>query len=87
MIELASEAPIADAIERAGHVPLPPYPAAAISEDDRARYQTMFAEHAGAIAAPTAGLHFTPRLVEALRERGHQLARVTLHVGRARSAP
>jgi S-adenosylmethionine:tRNA ribosyltransferase-isomerase len=72
-----------DAIERLGAAPLPPYIAArrGANEKDRADYQTMFAAEPGAVAAPTAGLHFTPALVDRLAKRGVSLHRVTLHVG------
>ena len=72
-----------EAIERIGMAPLPPYIAArrAPAEKDRFDYQTMFAAREGAVAAPTAGLHFTPRLIERLAARGVALHRVTLHVG------
>jgi len=72
-----------EAIERLGSAPLPPYIAArrAPEERDRADYQTMFAAQPGAVAAPTAGLHFTPSLVERISARGVRLFRVTLHVG------
>jgi len=72
-----------EAIDRLGEPPLPPYIAARrpTRESDRADYQTMFAAREGAVAAPTAGLHFTPRLVDALAGRGASLHRVTLHVG------
>jgi S-adenosylmethionine:tRNA ribosyltransferase-isomerase len=72
-----------EAIERLGSPPLPPYIAArrAPEERDRADYQTMFAAEDGAVAAPTAGLHFTPALVERIKARGASLHRVTLHVG------
>jgi S-adenosylmethionine:tRNA ribosyltransferase-isomerase len=71
------------ALEERGSMPLPPYIAARRDTDarDHDDYQTMFAAHDGAVAAPTAGLHFTPALVEALRARGIALHRVTLHVG------
>ena len=71
------------ALDERGTMPLPPYIAARRETDarDRDDYQTMFAAYEGAVAAPTAGLHFTPALVEALRERGVTLHRVTLHVG------
>ena len=76
-------------IEEIGSVPLPPYIEAARRErgdvvrtdDDKARYQTVFARHPGAVAAPTAGLHFTQALISALQNQGHEIARVTLHVG------
>lgn len=66
-----------------GHVPLPPYLERDDDEDDRERYQTVYAdpERAGAAAAPTAGLHFDEELLAALKERGVELVRVTLHVG------
>ncbi|HEV2099886.1 MAG TPA: tRNA preQ1(34) S-adenosylmethionine ribosyltransferase-isomerase QueA [Stellaceae bacterium] len=71
------------ALARHGAMPLPPYIKRARGGDprDRADYQTMFAHAEGAVAAPTAGLHFTPDLVEALSRRGIGLARLTLHVG------
>lgn len=86
-LELAADEPIERVLERIGHVPLPPYVRRPDTPEDRARYQTVFAARAGAIAAPTAGLHFTPRLVEELESRGHRFARVTLHVGLGTFAP
>jgi S-adenosylmethionine:tRNA ribosyltransferase-isomerase len=69
-------------LERHGQVPLPPYlRKGRATAPDRERYQTVFARHAGAVAAPTAGLHFTPRLFERLEERGIRHSFVTLHVG------
>ncbi len=68
-------------LEEAGEVPLPPYIHHPPGPEDRERYQTMFARERGAVAAPTAGLHFTPALVGAIRERGVGLAFITLHVG------
>ena len=62
-------------------MPLPPYIKRADRQQDRTDYQTLFARHPGAIAAPTAGLHFDQPLVEALEERGVAIARITLHVG------
>jgi S-adenosylmethionine:tRNA ribosyltransferase-isomerase len=72
-----------DAIFALGHMPLPPYIAARRAEDDRdaSDYQTLFADKSGAVAAPTAGLHFTPGLVEAVRAAGATLEKVTLLVG------
>ncbi|MBX3654047.1 MAG: tRNA preQ1(34) S-adenosylmethionine ribosyltransferase-isomerase QueA [Ramlibacter sp.] len=64
-----------------GHVPLPPYITHADSAEDERRYQTVFARHPGAVAAPTAALHFDEALLAALAERGVQRASVTLHVG------
>jgi S-adenosylmethionine:tRNA ribosyltransferase-isomerase len=69
------------AIEAAGEVPLPPYIARAANAEDAENYQTMFAREIGASAAPTASLHFTPALVEALRAKNVQFATTTLHVG------
>jgi S-adenosylmethionine:tRNA ribosyltransferase-isomerase len=79
------------ALERVGHLPLPPYirreKDVADREEDRERYQTVYsrplgsAEERGSSAAPTAGLHFTPEILEELRERGVEIARLTLHVG------
>ena len=74
---------VAAGLERYGVMPLPPYikrPAAG-SAEDRDSYQTFFAERDGAVAAPTASLHFTPELVEAIRARGVEIVTVTLHVG------
>jgi S-adenosylmethionine:tRNA ribosyltransferase-isomerase len=68
-------------LERHGHVPLPPYIAHADGEDDVRRYQTVFADRPGAVAAPTAALHFDEALLAALAARGVRTARVTLHVG------
>ena len=71
------------ALAERGDMPLPPYIASrrAVDEKDRTDYQTMFAREEGSVAAPTAGLHFTETLTAALRERGVDLQRVTLHVG------
>src|SRR5262249_36976285 len=72
-----------EAIEASGAMPLPPYIATrrAPDEQDRADYQTMFAHQEGSVAAPTAGLHFTPALIDQLDARGVALHEVTLHVG------
>ncbi|MBL9024758.1 MAG: tRNA preQ1(34) S-adenosylmethionine ribosyltransferase-isomerase QueA [Myxococcales bacterium] len=72
--------PVAEAIDRAGHVPLPPYIRRQDEPEDRSRYQTVYARERGAVAAPTAGLHLSERLIGALRERGIVMASVTLHV-------
>ena len=82
-------APVPDfhaALSRIGHMPLPPYihrnqSAQPDSEEDRARYQTVYSHPPGSAAAPTAGLHFTPEVLAALRARGVQIATLTLHVG------
>lgn len=68
-------------LERFGTMPLPPYMQRPAGEADRERYNTVFAEHPGSVAAPTASLHFTPALLRALEGRGIRSARVTLHVG------
>jgi S-adenosylmethionine:tRNA ribosyltransferase-isomerase len=69
------------ALERTGHVPLPPYIGRSDRADDRERYQTVYARERGSVAAPTAGLHFTPEILEHMRARGIETAEVTLHVG------
>jgi S-adenosylmethionine:tRNA ribosyltransferase-isomerase len=69
------------AVERIGHVPLPPYIARQDTPADRERYQTVFARERGSVAAPTAGLHFTPEILDRIRARGIETAEVTLHVG------
>lgn len=69
------------ALERYGHVPLPPYIEREDDADDRERYQTVFARRTGSVAAPTAGLHFTPALLATLADRGVRVAAITLHVG------
>src|SRR6185503_15974761 len=68
-------------LERFGHIPLPPYIERTDTPGDPVAYQTMFASQAGAVAAPTAGLHFTPRVCEALVQRGIEILKITLHVG------
>lgn len=77
----AGGASVVDAIDKLGHIPLPPYIRRPDTEDDRVRYQTIFARHVGSIAAPTAGLHFDEALVSALDHAGIRRATVTLHVG------
>lgn len=66
---------------RVGHVPLPPYIHRLDTPEDRERYQTVFAENRGSVAAPTAGLHFTPQVIQECEAAGAEFARVTLHVG------
>jgi S-adenosylmethionine:tRNA ribosyltransferase-isomerase len=70
-----------EVLEKIGHVPLPPYISREDSADDRERYQTVYARERGSVAAPTAGLHFTPEILANLREHGIETAEVTLHVG------
>ncbi len=80
-LAFASETPVLELLDRYGHVPLPPYIARADNRADREDYQTLYAQHPGAVAAPTAGLHFDAALLDALRSKGVQTAFVTLHVG------
>jgi S-adenosylmethionine:tRNA ribosyltransferase-isomerase len=81
LVDTSTFASLDDALERHGHVPLPPY----IARDDEApdveRYQTVYAREAGSVAAPTAGLHFTPELLATLEGKGVRRAEVLLHVG------
>ena len=68
-------------LDRLGHVPLPPYISRPDSAPDRERYQTIYAQQRGSVAAPTAGLHFTPEILDRIRQRGVEIVEVTLHVG------
>ncbi len=70
-----------EVVERLGHVPLPPYISREDRQGDRERYQTVYARERGSVAAPTAGLHFTPEILSRLQQRGIETAEVTLHVG------
>lgn len=81
VVHLTSIQPIADAIEKHGHIPLPPYIDRADSESDADRYQTVYANQPGSVAAPTAGLHFTPELLAQIESRGTRITKVALHVG------
>ena len=89
LLHFHGEEPVEVLLARAGRMPLPPYIASrrATDEDDRADYQTMFAKREGAVAAPTAALHFTPRLLEALGARGVGCETLTLHVGAGTCLP
>jgi S-adenosylmethionine:tRNA ribosyltransferase-isomerase len=75
------EGDIYEALDKIGHVPLPPYIHRPDSPADRERYQTVFARETGSVAAPTAGLHFTPDVLAACHQAGAEIAYVTLHVG------
>jgi S-adenosylmethionine:tRNA ribosyltransferase-isomerase len=86
-IELAAEGGVRAAIGAAGKVPLPPYVRREPDARDAERYQTVFAAREGSVAAPTAGLHFSDRLLAALGKAGHRIAKVTLHVGPGTFAP
>jgi len=68
-------------VEKIGHIPLPPYIARVDSSGDRERYQTVYAQERGSVAAPTAGLHFTSEILGRIKDRGIETAEVTLHVG------
>ncbi len=74
-------------LDRIGHIPLPPYIHREDESADRDRYQTVFSRERGSVAAPTAGLHFTPQMLEQIAARGVEIARVTLHVGLGTFAP
>lgn len=77
----SSELPVGEAIERFGHVPLPPYVQRRDEAADAERYQTVFARERGSVAAPTAGLHFTPELLASMDTKGVRRAELVLHVG------
>jgi S-adenosylmethionine:tRNA ribosyltransferase-isomerase len=81
VVRLHTAEPLVDAIERYGHVPLPPYIERADEPADADRYQTVYAREQGSVAAPTAGLHFTDELLRELAARGVRRADVVLHVG------
>src|SRR5207244_12490456 len=68
-------------LDKYGEVPLPPYIRRAPRAEDRDRYQTVYAQHDGSVAAPTAGLHFTPEMLRRLGERGVAIAELDLHIG------
>ena len=80
-IRFGGDADLYAGFEKIGHVPLPPYIKRPDEAADRERYQTVFARERGSVAAPTAGLHFTPEILEACRAAGAEIAYVTLHVG------
>ncbi|HET8705241.1 MAG TPA: tRNA preQ1(34) S-adenosylmethionine ribosyltransferase-isomerase QueA, partial [Pseudomonadales bacterium] len=81
LFHLQFQTPVLASLESHGHIPLPPYLERDDEPEDRERYQTVFASVPGAVAAPTAGLHFDEALLEELKAKGVQLANVTLHVG------
>lgn len=80
-IEFLDPRPVFEILEAVGHIPLPPYMDRADGESDKERYQTVYAEHEGAVAAPTAGLHFDQPLLDRLQQKGVELGFATLHVG------
>jgi S-adenosylmethionine:tRNA ribosyltransferase-isomerase len=75
------------ALDRIGHIPLPPYIHRGDEQDDRERYQTVYSRERGSVAAPTAGLHFSSEVLDAISARGVEISRVTLHVGLGTFAP
>src|ERR1700733_8685970 len=81
VIRFASKSGFHETLGRLGHIPLPPYIKREDEPADRERYQTVYARQGSAVAAPTAGLHFTPRILGLLRDRGIEIAEVTLDVG------
>lgn len=81
LVRLETSLAVPEALERYGRMPLPPYLERDDEPLDRERYQTVYARVPGSVAAPTAGLHFTPELLEAVRERGVEVVRLLLHVG------
>jgi S-adenosylmethionine:tRNA ribosyltransferase-isomerase len=93
LLRFSSREPFEKVLEELGQTPLPPYikrpvgSLAATSEDDRDRYQTIYARSRGAVAAPTAGLHFTNRVLDEIRGRGASVVEITLHVGYATFEP
>ena len=81
VVRLNAAIPVEEAIEKYGHVPLPPYITRADEAADASRYQTVYATETGSVAAPTAGLHFTPEALAALEAKGVRRADILLHVG------
>lgn len=86
-LQFHSLEPLAQVFDRLGSIPLPPYIHRIPDESDRGRYQTVYAEKRGSVAAPTAGLHFTQQMLDRCREAGADVATVTLHVGLGTFAP
>ncbi len=80
-VKFLGDLPVLDLLERYGALPLPPYITHAAEDEDDERYQTVYAKHAGAVAAPTAGLHFDEAMLNTLKAKGVNIAYVTLHVG------
>ncbi len=87
VLSLDSDRPLAEVLAHYGHMPLPPYIRRRDEAVDRERYQTVYAQEPGAVAAPTAGLHFTDDMLAELQEMGVELATVTLHVGLGTFSP
>ena len=87
IVRLESDIEVREALQRFGHIPLPPYIERDDEPLDRERYQTVYARHAGSVAAPTAGLHFTPELLNEAAAQGVARTALTLHVGTATFRP
>lgn len=81
IVRFLGDEDVYSAIERLGHMPLPPYIKRPDRAEDRDRYQTVYARESGSVAAPTAGLHFTGEILDQVRDAGAEIARVTLHTG------
>lgn len=81
LLKTVNDAPLADILEAHGHLPLPPYITRADGDEDKSRYQTVFSKEDGAVAAPTAGLHFTREFLQKIRAKGVEITEITLHVG------
>ncbi len=81
LFELQFAEPVLDVLDKIGHMPLPPYIDRSDTDEDKSRYQTVYAEQLGAVAAPTAGLHFDDQLLADIKAKGAEIAFVTLHVG------
>lgn len=80
-LHFSGDATVYELLEQNGHLPLPPYIVREADDDDDARYQTIYAQYQGAVAAPTAGLHFTDEILCCLKNKGVEFAFITLHVG------
>jgi S-adenosylmethionine:tRNA ribosyltransferase-isomerase len=80
-LHFLNETSVLDLLEQYGALPLPPYITHTATSEDEERYQTVYAKHLGAVAAPTAGLHFNEEMLEKIRQKGVEIAYVTLHVG------
>jgi|HubBroStandDraft_6_1064221.scaffolds.fasta_scaffold00395_17 S-adenosylmethionine:tRNA ribosyltransferase-isomerase len=81
VLRFSAKGDLHESFERLGHIPLPPYIKRADEPLDRERYQTIYAQKGSAVAAPTAGLHFTPQILDRIRKRGVEIAEISLHVG------
>ncbi|ODS23183.1 tRNA preQ1(34) S-adenosylmethionine ribosyltransferase-isomerase QueA [Candidatus Endobugula sertula] len=81
LFDIQSKTPLLDLLDEMGHMPLPPYIERGDTVEDRSRYQTVYGRHVGAVAAPTAGLHFDDNMIQAIADKGVTIVYVTLHVG------